>query len=144
MIIIPGAVSIVLGGLVAAINSATPFDHGSWLAAYLVLVAGVSQLVLGIGSLALLANRPSPATTRMQLGLWNLGNVAVAGGVFAGAPAVVVAGSAALLVALASFAISVGRGRRDARGWVLAYHANVIALAVSVGIGCALAGATPA
>ena len=31
---------IVAGGLIAAINSATPFAHGSWLAAYLVLVGG--------------------------------------------------------------------------------------------------------
>lgn len=32
---------IVAGGVVAAINSAAPFAHGSWLAAYLVLVGGV-------------------------------------------------------------------------------------------------------
>jgi hypothetical protein len=42
-------VLIVAGGAVAAVNSAAPFGHGSWLAAYLVLVGGVSQVVLGPG-----------------------------------------------------------------------------------------------
>jgi hypothetical protein len=49
------SVLIVAGGAVAAVNSAAPFGHGSWLAAYLVLVAGVSQVVLGAGRLALRA-----------------------------------------------------------------------------------------
>jgi hypothetical protein len=35
---------IVAGGLVAAVNGAAAFAHGSWLAAYLVLVGGVAQL----------------------------------------------------------------------------------------------------
>jgi hypothetical protein len=133
-----GGAAIVAGGLVAAVNSAAPFAHGSWLAAYLVLVAGVSQLVLGFGC-GLLSATPAGRT----LLLWNTGNVAVAAGVLVSAPGVVVAGSVALLVALASFALSVGRGHRSARRWVLAYHATVLALAVSVGIGCVLASAVP-
>jgi hypothetical protein len=52
-------VLIVAGGAVAAVNSAAPFGHGSWLAAYLVLVGGVSQVVLGAGRLALRAPRPN-------------------------------------------------------------------------------------
>lgn len=70
---------IVVGGLVAAINSAAPFAHGSWLAAYLVLVGGVAQLLLGVGSLGLPAPRLSARLRRAQLGLWNGGNAAVAG-----------------------------------------------------------------
>jgi hypothetical protein len=138
-----GGAAIVAGGLVAAVNSATPFAHGSWLSAYLVLVAGVSQLALGIGAQVLPVHQP-PATTRhVQVALWNLGNLAVAAGVLADAPAAVVAGSVALLVALGFFARCVGRGRGRARRWVVTYHAAVAALAVSVGIGCVLAGATP-
>ena len=73
-------VLIVAGGAVAAVNSATPFGHGSWLAAYLVLVGGVSQGVLGAGRLALHAPRPTPALLRAQLVLWNLGSLAVGPG----------------------------------------------------------------
>ena len=139
-----GAASIVAGGLVAAVNSAAPFAHGSWLAAYLVLVAGVSQLALGIGAQILSVHQPSATTRLVQVALWNVGNLAVAVGVLADAPAAVAAGSVALLVALGSFARCVGRGRRRGRPWVVAYHATVAVLAVSVGIGCVLAGATPA
>ena len=70
-------VLIVAGGAVAAANSAPPFGHGSWLAAYLVLVGGVSQVLLGAGRLALRAPRPSRAVRRAQLVLWNLGSLAV-------------------------------------------------------------------
>jgi hypothetical protein len=132
--------AIVAGGLVAAINSAAPFAHGSWLSAYLVLVAGVSQLVLGVGAQALPMHQPPATTRRVQVALWNLGNLAVAGGVLGNSPVVVAAGSAALLAALGSFALCVGRGRPRERRWVVAYHATVTTLAVSVGIGCVLAG----
>jgi hypothetical protein len=138
-----GAVAVVAGGLVAAVNSAAPFAHGSWLSAYLVLVAGVSQLVLGFGAQALPVRQPPATTVYVQVALWNLGNLAVAAGVLGDAPAAVAAGSGALLVALGSFSLCVGRGRRRARRWVVAYHATVASLAVSVGIGCALAGAIP-
>jgi hypothetical protein len=138
-----GGAAIVAGGLIAAVNSAAPFAHGSWLSAYLVLVAGVSQLVLGIGAQALPVHRP-PATTRhLQSAFWNVGNLAVAGGVLVGAPVVVATGSGLLLVALGSFALCVGHGRRCARRWVVAYHATAALLTVSVGIGCALAFTMP-
>jgi hypothetical protein len=138
-----GGAAVVAGGLVAAVNSAAPFAHGSWLSAYLVLVAGVSQLALGIGAQALPVHQPPATAVYVQVALWNLGNIAVAAGVLGDAPAAVAAGSAALLVALGSFARCVGRGRRRARRWVVAYHATVATLALSTGIGCALAGTIP-
>src|SRR6476661_2233030 len=85
-----GGAAIVAGGLVAAGNSAAPFAHGSWLSAYLVLVAGVSQLVLGIGARALPAHQPPATTTYVQVALWNLGNLAVAAGVLGDAAVAVV------------------------------------------------------
>jgi hypothetical protein len=138
-----GGGSIVAGGLVAAIDSAAPIAHGPWLAAYLVLVCGVSQLILGFGQIALRGAHPSRRTRRAQLALWNLGNLAVAGGVLAGSAALVTIGSLMLLVGLARFAAGAGLGRRGARACALAYHAVVVGLAVSVIIGSALAGAAP-
>lgn len=138
-----GAVMIVGGGLVAAINSAAPFDHGSWLAAYLVLVAGVSQILLGLGHLLLPVSPPSTRLLRLQLTCWNAGNVAVAGGVLAGTTAVVIVGSAVLLVALGGFAAGAGWAWSAARGRLVAYHAFGLMLAVSVFVGAALAGANP-
>lgn len=138
-----GAAMIVAGGLVAAVNGAAPFGHGSWLAAYLVLVGGVSQIVLGLGHLFLPAVPPSARLVRVQLLGWNAGNVVVAGGVLAGATIVVVVGSAVLLVALGGFAAGAGREWSVARGRLLAYHAFGLMLGVSVFVGAALAGATP-
>src|SRR3954467_3009367 len=138
-----GGAAIVGGGLVAAVNSAAPFPHGSWLCAYLVLVAGVSQILLGIGAYVLPVHQAPATTERLQVALWNLGNIAVAAGVLGNAPVAVGAGSGALLVALGSFALCVGRGRQGVRRWVVAYHGTVATLAVSVGIGCALAGTIP-
>lgn len=47
--VIVGGVSIILGGLAAAATSPLGWEHGSWAAAYLVLVTGAAQLLLGVG-----------------------------------------------------------------------------------------------
>jgi hypothetical protein len=134
---------IVGGGAVASVNSAAPFAHGSWLAAYLVLVGGVSQVVLGAGRLALRAPRPTPARLRTQLVLWNLGSLAVPAGVLSDAPTLVTVGSVALLWALALFAAEASGVRREVRGRAVVYLAIVVGLAASVAVGSALAGAVP-
>jgi hypothetical protein len=136
-------VLIVAGGLVAAINSAAPFDHGSWLAAYLVLVGGLAQLVLGAGCLALPAPVCATGLRRAQLALWNVGIAIVAVGVFIDVPAVVVAGSVVVVGALAAFAYGAGPTRPQAAGRVTLYRLVVIVLAISVVIGSFLAGAAP-
>ena len=124
-------------------NSATPFGHGSWLAAYLVLVGGISQLVLGAGRLVLRTPSPTPARLRAQLALWNLGSLAVPAGVLADASTLVTVGSVALLWALALFAAGATGVRREARHRAAAYVAVVVCLAVSVVVGSALADAIP-
>ena len=134
---------IVAGGLVAAVNSAAPFAHGSWLAAYLVLVAGVSQLVLGLGRLVLPAPKRSVRLAHAQLGLWNAGTATVAVGVFTDLGAIVLVGSAIALTALGCFARGGGRGRPGARGRVILYRFLIGALAIGVVVGSVLADAAP-
>jgi hypothetical protein len=128
---------------VAAVDSATPFGHGAWLAAYLVLVGGVSQVALGPGRFAVGLPRPSPRVTRAQLMLWNAGGVLVPAGVLAGAPGIVTAGSVALLAALALFATGIRSVRRAHRTRALGYATLLAGLAVSVVVGSALADAAP-
>ena len=136
-----GGALIVAGGIVAAVDSAAPFAHGSWLAAYLVLVAGISQVLLGVGRLALPFREPSRSLMRAQLLLWNAGSVAVPAGVLGDAALPVTAGSVALLAALACFAAGV-RGV-PLRAGAVAYHGLIVALAASVIVGSALTGAAP-
>jgi hypothetical protein len=143
MFLASASVLIVGGGAVAAVNSAAPFRHGSWLAAYLVLVGGVSQGVLGAGRLALRAPPFNRARPPAQLALWNVGSLAVPAGVLWDAPMLVTAGSVALLCALALFAAEARGRRREVRGRVVVYLAIVVGLAVSVVIGSALADAPP-
>ena len=136
-------VLIVAGGAVAAVNSAAPFGHGSWLAAYLVLVGGVSQILLSTGQVALGSPRLTRVVSPAQLVLWNLGSLAVPAGVLADWALLVTAGSVVLLAALALFAVGVGGTRPDARGRSILYLAIVVGLTVSVVVGSALADAAP-
>lgn len=138
------AAMIVAGGFVAAVNGASSFAHGSWLAAYLVLVGGVAQLLLGVGSLALPAPTDSTVLTRAQLGLWNAGTLAVAGGVLADLFGVVLAGSALIVGALGCFARGGGPVREPGRTGVLAYRFLIALLVVSVVVGGVLTRTGPA
>jgi hypothetical protein len=136
-------VLIVAGGLVAAINSAAPFAHGSWVAAYLVLVGGVAQMFLGVWCLGLPEPRLAARLRGVELGLWNVGNAIVIGGVLADSVGVVVVGSAMLLGALASFAVGGGPLRRDQLGRVIIYRIVILGLAGSVVVGAVLAHSSP-
>lgn len=134
---------IIAGGLVAAVNSASPFAHGSWLAAYLVLVGGVAQLALFGGPLLFPAPLSSRTLARAQLGLWNAGTAIVAVGVFADANAVVSLGSLLVLAALGCFARGAGPAREPGAGRVIAYRLVIAVLAVSVAVGIVLSAVSP-
>jgi hypothetical protein len=144
-LLVAAAGSIVLGGVVAAVTGPLELEHGSWAAAYLVLVSGVAQWVMGQ---ARSWRAGSPAETWWgwrQLALWNLGDIAVMAGTFAGAPWVVGLGSASLVAALV-IALLAERspragagGQRVAPAWVhLAYGVMLLILAVSIPVGMTL------
>ena len=137
------AVMIVAGGLVAAVNGAAEFAHGSWLAAYLVLVGGVAQLVLGFGCLLLPQAAAPPSLGRLQLGLWNLGTLTVAGGVLGSLFGVVLAGSVIVAAALVAFASGTGPMHGPGSRRVIAYRAVIGLLIVSVLVGGVLAHTSP-
>ena len=104
-----GVVCVVAGGLVAALTAPRPTEHGTWAAAYLVLVAGVSQVGLTVGQ-SLLAPRGLPNRTSLaELVTWNGGNAAVLTGTLAGTVWVVDVGGGLLVVTLA-LVVSAVRG----------------------------------
>ncbi len=129
--------AVVAGGLLAAVSRPFGWERGPWAAAYLVLVAGVSQIALGVHPLA--APRPAPIdiTVVRQIVAWNVGSVLVLLGTVVMGAVVVTIGGVLLLVALAGFAAA-GRGDRRPRPARLAYSALLVALAVSVPIGIAM------
>jgi hypothetical protein len=95
------AAAVVVGGL----NAASPFERGWWLASYLLLVGGVSQVLPGGGQDKVAAGRhaapPARGLSWAQFALWNIGTATVAVADMARVMPAVAAGSAILIVALA-------------------------------------------
>lgn len=145
------AAFLFAGTAVAAVHFVVPITRGWWLAAYLILVGGVSQAALGVGLAALApdvgSRLPGRALTGAQLVVFDAGTVLVAVADLADAPAGVLAGSVLLVIALALFAAALRRLTRSARRpapiWVTGYALLLGFLAGSVVVGAALAGALP-
>lgn len=127
-----GTVSVVAGGLVAAVTSPLQLAHGSWLAAYLVLVAGVGQCAMA--AVRLLATTVGDSVRGwLQTAAWNLGNLLVMGGTFMSSPWMVDAGGLLCVVGIA-LALLHSRLVRDGR-LVWAYRIVLAVMLVSVPIG---------
>lgn len=132
-----GAVGVVAGGLVAAVSAPLDLAHGSWLAAYLVLVGGVGQCAMGAARL--LAPPPLDATSLgwVQVAGWNIGNALVITGTLITLPLVVDVGGLACVVALTIALLQSRRLRGTWAGW--AYRVGLVVLLVSVPVGLVLA-----
>ncbi|PFG44903.1 hypothetical protein ATJ97_0177 [Georgenia soli] len=133
-----GLVCIIVGGLVAAVTGPTGFEDGSWAAAYLVLVAGVAQLGLGVGQALVPARLPTPRTRAWEIVMWNAGNTAVLAATLAGTPVLVAAGGLVLIVALALFAHAVRGPRTGSAVLFVAHLLLVCVIAVSIPVGLVL------
>jgi len=141
-----GVSSVVLGGLVAAVTGPLDLAHGSWLAAYLVLVSGVAQGAMGQPRFRR-AEAMQPRRGWVQIVGWNVGNAMVIGGTLTGISPAVDLGSVALIIALA-MAFHAARPAPDAaacstagRASALldrAYRALLLVLACSVPAGILL------
>lgn len=153
-----GALSVIVGGLIAAVTGPMELSKGSWAAAYVVLVAGVAQVAMGSalqrwrrgrgpaksgpaqsGSAQGWPAQRGPAQGWLLLACWNLGNIAVIGGTVTASTLVVIAGSVLLVVALALAFIATMRPSNGDRGLLLlAYRVLLLLLAVSIPVGVVL------
>ncbi len=106
--VLVGSISIVAGGLVAAVTRPSGIEEGSWVAAYLVLVGGVAQIVLG-GGRAFLSTRDTSFSAWPMLWGWNLGALLTISGTIGATPTLTSAGGLATAAALVLFL-------RDVRG----------------------------
>lgn len=132
---IPGGVSIVLGGVISAASAAAPSYLSAWAVAYLVLVCGVAQLVLGMGQAGLASKRPTTPLLTFQAVALNLSNAAVLLGTLAGVQALSYVGAGLLVLALGLFIWGV-RGARTENAWLLwGFRFMVFVLLVSAPIG---------
>lgn len=138
-----GACCVVLGGLVAAVTDPLDLAHGSWVAAYLVLVGGVTQYAMGHAR----SCGPNIVQPRRwvwaQIGSWNVGNAIVIGGTLCDEPLLVDLGSVLLVVALAIALHAAWPAARPSAGrasplFDLGYRVLLLVLAVSIPIGMVL------
>jgi hypothetical protein len=135
-----GAVSVVAGGMAAAVTGPLQWSHGSWVAAFLVLVAGVTQLGIGAGQAQLSATSPTVAFVAAQCGLWNVGCATVITGTLLSSPLAVAAGSAPLMaVFVMSVAALKGQSGSPRSVVLVGYRLLLLVVLASVPIGIALA-----
>jgi hypothetical protein len=132
-----GIVSVVVGGLVAAVTSLLDLAHGSWLAAYLVLVGGVGQAAMGAARVLTAGPGDRVSLGWGQVGSWNAGNALVIAGTLATLPPLVDAGGLGCVVALALALRQARRLPRTVSAW--GYRAVLAVLLVSVPVGLVLA-----
>lgn len=133
-----GGASVIVGGLLAAVTSPLHLAHGSWAAAYLVLVNGVAQIALG-KTQAALAGSPSRRAAASELVAWNTGSAAVIGGTLVRLPLIVDVGGLLLIIALAMMIATV-RGKTAGPRWALwTYRVVLVVVLVSIPIGLVLA-----
>ncbi len=132
-----GVLCVIAGGLVAAVTAPSASEKSSWAAAYLVLVAGVAQIGLGVGPAFLAPRAPSRLSSVGTLALWNLGNASVLAGVLLTLTVLVDLGGIALVIALVLALRTVGHST----GPVLlrrAYWLLTAVLGLSIPIGLVL------
>ena len=145
--IVGGTAYLLAAAGVAVVHAGSPVTRGWWLVAFLSLVGGLSQLLLGPGLLALARRSGAPApprrTAAAELVLWNGGTATIAVADLAPSFAGVLGGSVLLCLALVLFAADLrgvrAGGRRPARRWTWAYGLLLGFLALSVGVGVLLA-----
>lgn len=145
--VLTGVLCVIAGGLVAAVTAPAPTEHGTWVAAYLVLVGGVAQAGLGVGQ-AMFTTQTSARVVAVEAVGWNVGNASVIVGTLLGVTALVDLGGAFLVIALILLARGVSPGAvrpvaGGARWYLRGYRLLVLILLVSIPIGLVLARAQP-
>jgi hypothetical protein len=139
--VVAGSVSIVAGGVCAAVTRPTHFELGSWLAAFLVLVGGVATIALGGGQAWMAGEPPPDRAVAAELAAWSVGVAATIAGSLAAVPAVTTVGAVATVVALALFLAGVRRPGAGVRWPLVVYRALAAIVLVSTPVGVVLAWA---
>lgn len=131
-----GTVFVIAGGLVSAANQKAHWELGSWLVAYLVLVAGVAQAAIGPAQHRLAPDPVGEGNAWTQLVCWNVGNGLVMAGSLAAVPPVVDLGGVVLLVTLVLALLAVRGAPGSWRSW--GFRAALVVLLISMPVGLVL------
>lgn len=140
--LITGAALVIAGGLLAAATAYVTTQKTAWATAYIVLIGGVVQIVLGV-ALAVLAPRVTSALQWLIFAAFNLGNIGVLAGQLT---ATVILTDLGILVFAASLALAFIATRRGSGGeasphpgWQIAFRVLLAFLTLSLLTGLVLA-----
>lgn len=132
-------ISIIAAGFISAITAFSPSYYASWVVAYLVLVVGVAQLMLGFGQAYLAEKAPSRSLLMAEIVLFNAANIATVAGTLLGWLVVVYIGAILMILSLALFLWGVRIAHRKHLWLLYGFRAIVFILMVSAGIGLVIA-----
>lgn len=134
--LITALVALLAGGLIAGAVAHAPTRPMVWMVAYLVLVVGLAQAVLGAGQAWLPVHVPASRWRWGEWWLFNLGNAGVIIGRLCESTTSVAIGTALFVIALVLFVLGV---RREGRGWLLnTFRAVLVITALGACTGLAL------
>lgn len=132
------ALAVAAAGAVSAASAFAPTYLASWAAAFLALVVGLAQALIGTARVLLPPQPPDVTTTWREALAFDAAGLAVLAGTALDRPAVTTAGAALMLSVLAVWTNVERRSVR--RGpWRWAFRIMVSVLAISVPVGVALA-----
>lgn len=135
--LVVSALAIVGAGIVAAAVAHAPTQPLVWMIAYLVLVVGVAQAVLGSVQAWMSLSPPLPRFRLAEFILFNAGNLGVIAGTLYSSWILVLTGTLLFAAALATFLYSSWRSRG---GWpihvyrlllTILFAGSVVGLALS-------------
>lgn len=134
--VVVALIAIVAGGLAAAATAHAPSRIIIWMAAYLVLVAGLAQLLLGVGQALLAADVPSRTWVALEFVLFNAGNAGVIVGALTDRFFIVAGGEVLFAIALGLFLFGTRAATR--RPSLTAYHGLIGVLLIGAVVGLVL------
>ncbi|KAA0911075.1 hypothetical protein [Pusillimonas sp. ANT_WB101] len=131
-----GVIAIIAAGLIAAAIAHRPTQPLVWMVAYLVLVTGVVQYVLGAGQASLTARPLAMSTIWGQWVLLNLGHAGVIAGTLLSNFVILILGTVLYDLAMLWFAWCVRGGMPGLRR--TGYWLLIVVMAASSFVGVAL------
>lgn len=108
--------------------------HSSWAVAYIVLVAGVAQVLLGVGQAVLTAGEVAAKVRQIELWCWNAGNAAVVAGTLLDVPILLYLGCVALIVTLVLVLRAIAHVPANGMVWTMRIVVAVLLVSMPTGI----------
>lgn len=107
---------------------------GMWAVAYIVLVAGVAQVLLGLCQAVLTAGDVSAKVRQIELWCWNLGNAAVVAGTLLNVPILLYLGCVALIVVLVLVLRAIAHVPANGVVWTVRIVVAILLVSMPTGI----------